>query len=708
MKRPAFFPYLYSNPDPRPAAQTGGKVSSFFRFVSSALISGKFLFSPRLGVPAVGLVLLASFLLPLAAQTAAPLSADAARSPGWVVIPVDEYQTLRARAFPAEHDPEPPPVDATLTRVDYDLRIAGDLATGRASLTVDVLKDGWVRVPIPSGLLVREARLEGKLVSLVAAMPGKGGNQPAAVLAHAGRAVLLLDIALPVRASAGEESISLPSTSSGVTRAQVQLPRQGVDVKLAGGLLTEKTETAAESRWLAYARGNEPLTFTWHRKMEDHHVTLPLRQRGSLTQLTSLGEDSTSLYAEVNLEVTQGAAKEARVQLPENITINQVSGAMVADWEIKAGELAVTFLEPVEQSARFVITGESKTPRDGHIDISLLRLLNSERDSGGVAVEVLGAGEIKDLKSQGLENADAADLGEYVAARQSPSMAAFRFRSGDAKATRSLSVEVARYAQQAVLMANVEEARYRVLLSKEGKTLVQALYAIRNNQRNFLKVTLPSGAAIWSASLSGQPVRPGQAPDGSLLLPLEKSRAGEEAPVFAVEIFYLVRDSAWMEKGKAHLALPALDLPVSRTGVLLYHPPLFKVTAEPGAFRMENYAAPTSRVFTGEGTGGGIGSGSGGGIGGGFANNNGAGFSSNGLRGRGDDQVSDALQAQTQRLVDSFRSKSLGGRSAKVLPIRPAFPAFGPSLFFVSELTAENHAPALEFNYQRDKKEGSK
>jgi hypothetical protein len=651
----------------------------------------------------VGAVLSALLLLPAAAQTAGPqLAADAAHSPGWVVIPVDEYQTLRARAFPAERDPEPPPVDATLTRVDYDLRIAGELATGRASLTVDVLKDGWVRVPVPAGLLVREARLDGKLVSLVSGMPGKGGSQPAAVLAHAGRAVLLLDIALPVNAAAGEERITLPSTSSGVTRAQVQLPRQGVDVKLTGGLLAEKTESAAESRWLAYARGNEPLTFTWRRKMEDHHVTLPLRQRGSLTQLTSLGEDSTSLYAEVLLEVTQGAAKEARVQLPENITVNQVSGAMVADWEIKGGELAVTFLEPVEQSARFVITGESKTPRDGHIEIALMRLLNTERDTGGIAVEVLGAGEIKDLKTQGLENADATELGDYVAARQSPSMVAFRFRSGDARAGRSLAVDVARYAQQAVLMANVEEARYRVLLSKEGKTLVQALYAIRNNQRNFLKITLPQGAAIWSASLAGKPVRPGQAPDGSLLLPLEKSRAGEEAPVFAVEIFYLVRDSAWAEKGKAHLALPALDLPVSRTGVLLYHPPLFKVTAEPGAFRMETYQAPASAAFVPPGYGPESAP----------ISSNGGGFSANG-RGRGDSTIDgqnnhDGPQSATQVLVDNFKTKSLGGRSAKVLPIRPAFPAFGPSLFFVSELTAENHAPALEFSYQRDKKEGSK
>ena len=625
------------------------------------------------------------------AQTPAPqLSADLSHSPGWVVISVDDYQTLRAHAFPTDRPPDPPPVDATLTRVDYDLRIAGELATGRASLTVDVLKDGWVRVPIPSGLLVREARLDGKLVSLVSGS-SKGGSQMSAMLGHAGRAVLLLDIALPVNVSAGEERISLPSTSSGVTRASVELPRQGVDVKLSGGLLTEKTETGAESKWLAYAHGNEPLTFIWHRKIEDHHITLPLRQRGSLTQLTSLAEDSTSLYAEVNLEVTQGAAKEARIQLPENVTINQVSGGMVADWEVKAGELVVTFLEPVEQSARFTITGETKTPRDGHIEISLLRLLNTERDTGGVAVEVLGAGEIKDLKTQGLENADATELGDYFAARQSPSMAAFHFRSSDAKSPRSLAVDIARYAQQAVLVANIEEARYRVLVSKEGKSLVQAQYAIRNNQKNFLKITLPSGAAIWSASVNGKPVRPGESKDGSLLLPLEKSRAGEEAPAFVLEVFYLVRQPAWTDKGKAQLALPAVDLPISRTGLLLYHPPLFKLAPEAGAFRVEDYAAPTSAAFD-VGTGSAID----------LEYGRNAGSVVNAVTKSG------TQQSATQVLVDNFKNKSLGGRGAKVLPIRPSFPAFGPSLFFVSELTAENHAPALEFNYQREKKDGGK
>jgi len=624
-------------------------------------------------------------------------------SPGWVVLPVEEYRTLHARAYPVERDPEPPPVEATLTRVDYDLRIDGELASGRASLTVDVLKDGWVRVPVPLGLLVREARLDGKLVSLVPGSSGKAGGQLSALLSHSGRAVLLLDIAIPVASVTGEESIILPSTASGVTRASVHLPRQGVDVRLTGGLLSEKSESATESNWIAYGRGNESLTFAWRRKTEDHRATLPLRMRGSLTQLLGLGEDSTSVNAEVNVEVTQGAARFASIQIPDNVTVNQVLGAMVADWEVKANELTVKFLEPVEQNARFVVAAETRSPRDGQIGIPLFRLLGVERETGGVAVEVLGAGEIKDLKSEGLDSADATDLGELVSNRQSPSLVAFRFRAGDTKLTRSLSLEVARYTPQAVLLANVSEARYQALISSEGKMLVQARYAVRNNQRNFLKITLPAGATLWSATLAGKTVRPGQSPDGSLLLPLDKARAGEDAPEFAVEIVYLSRGSAWNDKGQFKLALPALDLAVSRTGLLVYHPPLFKVTPEPGSFRTEPYENPISSALNAPTAHGGAA--------GGIVGN--VPSSSVAAAALADMDAKDELKAKrsqvaTEALLDKFRADSATGKRAGILPIHVSFPAFGPSVYLVSELTAENQAPSAGLTYQHEKKAGGK
>jgi hypothetical protein len=619
-------------------------------------------------------------------------TASHAADPGWVVIPVSDYRALHAKAYPPEHEPEPLPVDATLTRVDYDLRIDGDLASGRAVLTVDVLKDGWVRVPIPQGLLVREAKLDGKLISLV---PGSSGNttgQVSALLSHAGRAVLNLDIALPVTPATGEESIALPSTQSGVTKASVRLPKQGVDVHLSGGLLADKSESPNDTTWVAYARGNEPLTFAWKRRSEDHRSTQPLRLRGSLTELAGLSEDTTSVAADVNVEVTQGAAKEVRLSLPDKLTVNQVSGAMVADWEIKDGQLAVTFLEPVEHNAKFAITAETRSPRDGQIQIPLLRLLNAERDNGGIAVEVLGAGEIKDFKAEGLENADATDLGELVANRQSTSLSAFRFRSGDAKTQRALTVDVARYTPQAVLMANVSEARYNVLISAEGKTLVQALYAIRNNQRNFLKITLPQGATLWSAALAGKPVRPGQAADGSVLLPLEKARAGEDAPEFAVELVYIARGPAWNDKGQFKLVLPALDLPVSRTGMSVFHPPLFKVTQMPGAFQTESYQEPLSAALISPGALSAL------------SHVPAAGASLSAIVTGADANTAVSIDEAGKQLPPLDTLRLVSGRASGILPIKVDFPALGPSLFLVSQLTAENQAPSADFNFQREKK----
>jgi len=378
-------------------------------------------------------------------------------------------------------------------------------------------------------------------------------------------------------------------------------------------------------------------------------------------------------------------------------------------------------------------------------EIPLLKLLNAERISGGAAVEVLGAGEIKGVKTQGFEAADASDLGELVANRQSPSLAAFRLRAGDANQPRALTVNVARYDQQAVLLANIEEARYRVLLSKEGKTLVEARYAVRNNQRNFVKIALPQGATLWSAALSGQPVRPGLASDGSLLMPLEKSKAtssaAEDAPEFSIEVVYLVPTTAWADKGKSHIALPALDLPISRTGLQVYYPPLFKVTSEPGTFHSDAYADPISpalSAYSGDRVDGsytlvraapGSAAGASTVTGTGFANGIGSaitdmatlspgvlppspppspGISGLPISGRSVVNAQTGSPDATKTLVDKYRSSTSVGRATGVLPLSVTFPAFGPSVYLVSELTSENQSPSSDFTYQHDKKGGSR
>lgn len=626
-------------------------------------------------------------LIAIALAGGVPASAQTAgTSDGWVVLPVSEYTALKRAAAPAEPEPAPPPVEATLSRIDYDLKIDGDLATGEARLTVDVIKNGWVRVPLPEGLMVRDAQLDGKPVNFVTRPAEQGPGRLDLLLSKTGRSVLSMKIVAPVTTVAGTDILKLPVSNSAVSHAKIELVRQGVDVRITGGLLLEHSESTTGSRWVANGKGGEPLTFAWRRKVDDSRLHQPLRLRGAITQLVGLGEDATQVNAEVQLDVLQGVAQDVHVQLPEQFTINQVSGAMVADWDVTNRDLQVSFIEPVQTTVKFTLSGELRIPRAGKLDVSLIRLPGVERETGGVGVEVLGAGEIKERKPNGLEEAEAAELGQLISSRQSPSLLAFRLLPGDGKTNRTLSLDVARYTPQAVLTANIEEAEYNALISVDGKMLVQSRFAVRNNQRNFLKLTLPPTAELWSASVAGRPIRPGRAPDGSLLLPLEKSRAGGDAPPFIVEISYIDRAAPWTDRGHARVSLVSVDLPISKSHLLLHHPPLFRLTPSPGlsgSFRVATYAPPDSSALRTAPV---------------VAANE---------QQQAEGEIS-AEQPEVKQLVARVRETKQSARPMRNLPLRVVFPHFGPSIFLVSELTGENQTPAVEFDFQRDRKRGDR
>ena len=595
---------------------------------------------------------------------------EPSRTDGWVVLSLDEYRALRGRAFPTTPDPLPPPVDATLTRVDYDLRVNGETVSGEARLTIDVLKQGWVSIQMPAGLLVRGAKLDGQPSALV------DGTPPRVLISRSGRSVLALEVVVPVESAGGIESMTLPASASAVSAVALTVPRTGVDLTVAGGFVAEQTESATENRWTVYGSPARPLTFSWKRRVDDRRATLPLRSRARITELVALGEDSTQITASVRLEVVQGVAREIQLATPEGVAVNQVSGATVGEWRHEGGTLTVSFLEPILTNTSIVVAAEARTARDGAIAIPLIRMPGAERETGGVAVDVVGAGEIKDGQPRGFDPIDPSELGDIIEGRESPSMAAFGFKPMAGNAQRMLTVNVSRYLPQAVLVANIEEARYEALLAEDGKMLVRARYAVRNNQRAFLAVKLPSGSVLWSAALAGKPVRPGVAADGAYLLPLVKGRAGEQPPTFAVDLIYLARTAAWTDRGMRRIELPAADLPASRSGLLMYHSPRFEIEPQPGAFRVETMQEPWTAALRNE------------------------------MVVPGDTPAAPLARAAGDRdgaaraLFDRYR-KEMGKSVAGVIPVQVTVPALGPSIFVAAELTAESHAPVLEIKYVR-------
>jgi hypothetical protein len=174
-----------------------------------------------------------------------------------------------------------------------------------------------------------------------------------------------------------------------------------------------------------------------------------------------------------------------------------------------------------------------------------------------------------------------------------------------------------------------------------------------------------------------------------LLVPLEKTRSNDEAPAFEVDISYIDHTAAWTEKGRAKVSLLAIDMPISRSSILLHYSPQFHLIPVPGSFRVSEYRQPLAGLARPASAG--------------PADNDrpaqAAAASQSDIGGLGE-----STKQAVQRLNQSARSS----RPGRNLPVSVAFPHFGPSVFLVSELTSENQAPSVEFDFQREKKRGER
>ncbi len=279
-------------------------------------------------------------------------------------------------------------------------------------------------------------------------------------------------------------------------RATLTVPRADVAIVASGGTIIERTGAPSARRVIAHAALGQALGLSWSRQRATNGPALPVRLRGQLQHVVGLGEETALVTARVTVEVLRGGASAFTLRVPDGLVVNQVQGAHVADWDVQGAALTITLLDRVDRQVAVIVSGEFRPPASGRIEVPLLHLADAERESGAVAVEVLGAGEVTKHEARGLDPTDPTDLGDLLSGRVSPAIVAFRYRGDRPDAERALALTLTRYAPQEVLLAAVDEARYRAIVSEDGKALVEGRLAVRNNQRSFLALTLPGGRDV--------------------------------------------------------------------------------------------------------------------------------------------------------------------------------------------------------------------
>ena len=141
-----------------------------------------------------------------------------------------------------------------------------------------------------------------------------------------------------------------------------------------------------------------------------------------------------------------------------------MNGATVGDWDVTNGMLRVRLLDPVASETSFVVQGDTAHAARRRRAGAAVRVPAAERETGGVAVDVVGAGEIAERTTRGLEPADPSELGEIVAGPR----VAVDDRVSSAAARRKRAAIAGRHRRPLHPAGGADRQRRRGALSRAG------------------------------------------------------------------------------------------------------------------------------------------------------------------------------------------------------------------------------------------------
>jgi len=231
-----------------------------------------------------------------------------------------------------------------------------------------------------------------------------------------------------------------------------------------------------------------------------------------------------------------------------------------------------------------------ESPVETVFDAAGIAVAGVERETGAVAV--ITKPELRVAARQPgseLVRIEPQELPDWSAGARSSAVLAYRYLRPGYK----LSLAAQRFAPAEVLQALVGDARLTTVVADDGQMMTELALSVRNHGRQFLEVSLPKGARVWSAFVAGQAVKP-SVRGGKLLLPIEQ--AGDSA--MALELIYVSAEPFPRRKGPVDLASPALDVPIKNARWELYLPADYGYGKFSGTMTHESEATPVYHSFT--------------------------------------------------------------------------------------------------------------
>jgi len=488
-----------------------------------------------------------------------------------VDIPWTELRGLIELSMRTIETTETPPVDFIIPFAEYDAKISGDALRGKIEIPIVILEEGYVEIPLfDQSLPLSSPQIDGRSAPL---LPRNGKHT--LILKGPGNFNFSAEFIMELAEHVTNFRLNIPRTSS--TRFKLTIPGADLDVKLSPASKTSGATSGKSTVVEAFIPSTDYLYCEWMTALPEKAAEeLEPIVYSEVRTLFSVGEGLVRGSSELSFSVVQGKVDVLRFQVPVDVRILDVRSGNLRDWKMEDDGDVRTVSAYLKFPTGGTITVTCDYERSMEAVSAIVNLPNIhclavEREKGYIGVEATTNVEINLLPNE-IDIAtriDRSELPQGLWSRAShPIILAFKYL----ETPYTIALDIEKHEDLPVKVATADDAAFVAIVTAEGNYIVRGTYSVRNNLKQFLALQLPEDAELWSLFVSGHPAKPGKGEEDRVLIPMEKSRGGEDATTFPVEVIYFVEGKKLGAFGKRKVILPKVDVPVSVMNLSLYLP----------------------------------------------------------------------------------------------------------------------------------------
>jgi len=439
-----------------------------------------------------------------------------------VRLPWSEVLKLLERSG---HRDESPPRRAVVGSATAEGEARAHGLTVRVVLPLLLLDDDWAAVPIwGSEVTIRRATLDGQPASFAV-------ENGAHVLLARGKGAHTLFAELVLAAGGSGAQATVPFATPTPVSWKLALP--GNDARIDPAV---RQSSSARDQQVILSALTPPVASVQVSWSAERGTAVPARVSAESLTAVTFQEGTTSGRARFAFEVSRGHREQLEIHLPAGLELLTAEAPDLAGWSVERNDqgkkLVVRFRRP--QRGHVAVDFTFELPRPG--SEATVPAPYAEDVAEQRAYVAASAESPLSLREDSLVHGEQVDprlIPAHLArAEKSPLSLAWRHAGEPGFAAK---VRLDRHETVALAQATIDAAYFTTVLTEEGQEVVKATFLVKNNLRPYLGVTLPEGAELWSAFVSGDSVAPAR--EGSkVLVPLVKSRDLGEGDTLAVHV----------------------------------------------------------------------------------------------------------------------------------------------------------------------------